>query len=556
MADKTFRASLILSAIDKMSFVVNQATAKSIAKLDNLQKKAEKVSRVTRDFGAVSFGAGIAAAAGIGLMVKHYADAADKIRKSSEQVGLSVETYQELNHAAKLAGLSTEDFQGSMLKLSKNSADSAAGIGKSKVAFEALDMKLTDQNGKLRDSESLLPEIADKLSKVRSANLRTALAIRIFGDSGAKMVNMLSEGSAGLTKMREEARKLGAVISEDDAKAAEEFNDNTERLNVTLGGFRNIMGSSLVPVLNDSVLKLTEIAVSIKNWTKSHPGITKAIIITGGVLTGLLIVLGAATLSIAAVAWSIGVWSSALKSVQLWMKATTIASWALNASMWWIIAGVVALAASVYLIIEYWDPITKFFSDIWGKIKESFSAFFSWVADSAKLFVQNFVAPIAAIPLLINKYGSQLFEAGKNIVGMIWEGIKAMASKPVEAIQEIIQKMRDMLPFSPAKVGPFRDLHKVKISETLAMAIKPAPVVNAMRGVTAAAMVAVASPEPATNAVSNYSSPFSLTYSPSITMGGSGGGSVHDFGSLLNQHKNEIVRIVDGAKERKSAKEY
>lgn len=561
MADKTFRAALILSAIDKMSFVVNQSVNKSITKLDALQNKADKIAKSTRAFGTATFGAGIAAAAGIGYIVKSYAESADKIRKSSEQVGLSVQAYQELNHVANLAGLSQEEFQNSMLKLARNSADAAAGLGRSKAAWSALGISLTDQNGKLRDSESLLPEVSDKLSKVENQNLKTALAIRIFGDSGASMVNMLSDGSAGLTKMREEARKLGIVINEGDARAAEEFNDNIERLMTSLRGFGNIVGKILVPVLDRAVLAMTRVAVIAGNFARENPRLSKTIIVVGGVLTALAIIVGGAALAISGMAWSVGVLSGAFKMLQGIMKVMTVVQYLFNAALWanpitWIIAGIVALGAAAFLVVKYWDPISKFFLNMWEKVKSAFFGFINWAKQNWQIILAV-IFPIAAIPLLISKYGKQLFDAGKNIVSMIWNGIKAMASKPVEAIKEIIQKMRDFLPFSPAKTGPFRDLHKVKIAETLAMSIKPAPLVNAMKGLTSAAAMAIPAAQPSTNGVQNYSSPFTVNYSPTVNFSGSAGQSdAQSFGSMLQSHKGEIARILGDIRDNKERKGY
>ena len=38
-----------------------------------------------------------------------------------------------------------------------------------------------------------------------------------------------------------------------------------------------------------------------------------------------------------------------------------------------------------------------------------------------------------------------------------------------------------MLPFRPAKEGPLRDIHRIRLVETIAESIKPTPLVNAMR---------------------------------------------------------------------------
>jgi TP901 family phage tail tape measure protein len=51
--------------------------------------------------------------------------------------------------------------------------------------------------------------------------------------------------------------------------------------------------------------------------------------------------------------------------------------------------------------------------------------------------------------------GKMLFDAGKSIIRGLINGIKAMAGKVKEAIGGVMSSARDMLPFSPAKEGPF-----------------------------------------------------------------------------------------------------
>lgn len=114
------------------------------------------------------------------------------------------------------------------------------------------------------------------------------------------------------------------------------------------------------------------------------------------------------------------------------------------------------------LVIKNWDKITKFFSDLWDNVKTTFSGWVDWVMG----------------------LGSKFLEAGQNIVNSIWQGIKNFAHKPIEAIQDIAKKMRDYLPFSPAKVGALRDIHKIKLVETIAANIKAGPMLDAMNRAT------------------------------------------------------------------------
>src|SRR5690625_1590321 len=62
---------------------------------------------------------------------------------------------------------------------------------------------------------------------------------------------------------------------------------------------------------------------------------------------------------------------------------------------------------------------------------------------------------------------SNFFNAGKNIVGAIADGIKAAVGKVTGAIKGVASKIRDFLPFSPPKTGPLLDIMDVKWGETI-----------------------------------------------------------------------------------------
>ena len=54
---------------------------------------------------------------------------------------------------------------------------------------------------------------------------KTALAIKLFGKSGADLIPLLNQGRAGIKELTDEAAKLGIVISTETAAKAEQFND-------------------------------------------------------------------------------------------------------------------------------------------------------------------------------------------------------------------------------------------------------------------------------------------------------------------------------------------
>jgi hypothetical protein len=130
----------------------------------------------------------------------------------------------------------------------------------------------------------------------------------------------------------------------------------------------------------------------------------------------------------------------------------------------------------------------------------------------------------------IKSKGIEFYNAGANIVKSIADGILSSAKAPIDAISGVVSSMRDYLPFSPAKVGPFKDLHKLQISQTIAESINPAPLMQAMGDMTGAAMQfaptspqapMIDTPMPSMGGGGGMV----LNFSPQITINGLGGSS-------------------------------
>ena len=57
-----------------------------------------------------------------------------------------------------------------------------------------------------------------------------ALALEVFGRSGTGLLPMFAQGAAGIERLQAEARRLGLMMSGEDARAAEQFNDTLDAL--------------------------------------------------------------------------------------------------------------------------------------------------------------------------------------------------------------------------------------------------------------------------------------------------------------------------------------
>lgn len=204
-----------------------------------------------------AIGGTIAAALGA---AKFTANAGDEAVKTAQKVGLTVEAYQELAYAAKLADVETGTLKSSMRILGTNSRSAWQGGKEASAAFAALGVSVKGADGRLKPASALLAEVADRFAAMTDAQreMAPALAAGIFGRGGAEMLPLLYGGSKGLRSMAEEARKLGGVLSTNDAVMGEAFNDDLERMWTTIKGIRNEIGVQLLPVLGPLIQQFTE----------------------------------------------------------------------------------------------------------------------------------------------------------------------------------------------------------------------------------------------------------------------------------------------------------
>jgi len=182
-----------------------------------------------------------------------------------------------------------------------------------------------------------------------------------------------------------------------------------------------------------------------------------------------------------------------------------------------ILLAITLIATAVYLIIRNWSYLKEFFKSLWSGIVSTLSAAWNWIRTNWQRLLQVFLwtnpltAPIMALNKLVKfVFGVNLFEAGKKIIESLWQGIKSAASKPVEAVKDIVSKVRNLLPFSPAKEGPLRDIHRIRLIETIAGAVKPEPLISSMTAVAKK----VASFEPLRTAIQPLMQPVRQAFEP------------------------------------------
>lgn len=215
--------------------------------LKNAGKGMDGLAKQAAVMGAAIAAAVTAAAGAFTAIVMKTSEAANATGDMADMLGLNVESLQELRHAADRGGMGMQNFDVAMRRFIRRSAEAANGTGAAKGAFKELGIELRTTDGRLKDSEALLAEVADAMEGVQSPADKLRLAFQMFDTDGAKMVNVLAGGSAELERLREEARKLGIVLDEDTIRAAQRFQDNLDTLRKGAEAFANRLTSAALP---------------------------------------------------------------------------------------------------------------------------------------------------------------------------------------------------------------------------------------------------------------------------------------------------------------------
>jgi len=137
------------------------------------------------------------------------------------------------------------------------------------------------------------------------------------------------------------------------------------------------------------------------------------------------------------------------------------------------------LIGAIRLLWKNWDTVSKWLAKAWDWLRSSWRKLLEVLIN-----INPFFALFNALNKLVQYvFGVDLFTAGKKIVESLWKGIESLAMKPVEAMKNIVQKIRNLLPFSPAKEGPLRDIHRIKLIETITASINPDPLFTRMKDI-------------------------------------------------------------------------
>jgi hypothetical protein len=188
-----------------------------------------------------------------GQFVLGQVEMADAMGDTAERIGIGVEALQELRYAAVGAGLGADQVDSALARMGRGAADAAKGQGAAKDAFKELGVTLTDSSGNLVALDQIVTQVSDGLARTGNESDRARLGFDLFGREGSKFTETLKGGSVALEQVREQARALGGVLTEEQVAAADKADKAINEFKFGLQGLRNEIAQRLIPHLTKGV---------------------------------------------------------------------------------------------------------------------------------------------------------------------------------------------------------------------------------------------------------------------------------------------------------------
>lgn len=245
------------------SGVVSGASDASRA-MDRMGKQAKQTARDVSMLKNIAIGAVLAE--GIGMAANAFmnasraalsyaasaANAVDQTNDLAQRLGMSVESLQALQMAAKLSGV--DDATGALQKLTV-AIGNAAESGKTE-AFTKLGLDF--QALQAMSPEEQFKAIQSAIAGLATPAERAAAAVAIFGRAGVELLPLMSQN---LEEIEQRMRRLGAIVGDDQVEAIGSMNDALDMVKASFDGIAATVLGNLAPVvesLANEILAMVE----------------------------------------------------------------------------------------------------------------------------------------------------------------------------------------------------------------------------------------------------------------------------------------------------------
>ena len=287
-----------LKKAEKAASGFNVTAAKISATADKMASGLSNAADKTR---GLSMAAGGVLAA-LGGAAYKAAQSADDLNTLAKQTGFTTAELQKMQYAADRIDVPMETITSAAAKMTKQLANN-------EKKFAALGVETRNADGSFRDVNEIFNATVEALSQIPNETERDSAAMEIFGKSANELAGIIDDGGASLRALGEEAENLGVIIPQDQLDAANQLNDEIDKLKAEGMGAFAALGTEVVEMVLPYIPKVAESIEQVIMFIKTlDPAVIK---LAAGVL-GVTAALSPMLTALSGVATGISTVSSAI----------------------------------------------------------------------------------------------------------------------------------------------------------------------------------------------------------------------------------------------------
>lgn len=176
----------------------------------------------------------------------------DKLVEASDTVGIAVDQYQRMAHAADLANISQSEFSGGTEKMLVNISKAADGSPKIKAVFDDI-LKLNAKQLRDAQPDQAFNTIVEAIDRIPNSADKARAATAIFGSA-----DFLRIDTSHIKEANTLMDRLRANMDKQDASIFGEFDANVKNMNAALDVTWQKVAMEIVPALGDAAEVATE----------------------------------------------------------------------------------------------------------------------------------------------------------------------------------------------------------------------------------------------------------------------------------------------------------
>ncbi|QHC36462.1 lytic transglycosylase domain-containing protein [Komagataeibacter xylinus] len=179
---------------------------------------------------------GAASLAGLYKLTTAWAQFGTRLGFDAQRIGIMPQKLQALQGAAEEAGASAGSMTTGLRSLHDNMVDAIGGRNNEALLyFRQLRINIGSMRGGVRSVTDVLPELADKIARIREPTLQARVATQLLGAAGEELLPYLRRGSKGMQQLEADSRYLG-VTNQKGVQAAYDLQLAQTRLGMATRG--------------------------------------------------------------------------------------------------------------------------------------------------------------------------------------------------------------------------------------------------------------------------------------------------------------------------------